>query len=528
MTSKSNGSYLPVPEIREDTILQHSYKSNVNKEDPFRMKPPKLKPRYHDFNLNRSQNSLSAHAISFKEASGLIVSDSLLSPVYNRSSEETYFEQCFTKISKIGEGSFGEVFKVRSKEDGLLYAVKKSKQFFRSENYRHERLEEVKRYEQFSDHENCVRLYKAWEQDDRLYMQMELCQESLDHYLGVKKRIPEEKIWSILLDLLLAVKSLHDKNLIHLDIKLDNVLIGDDGICKLADFGLVIDVDRANRHEATEGDSRYIAPELMQGHFSRAADIFSLGIAMLELSSYIELPPNGPLWQELRSGILPEDFIKPISPELKQMIKSMMTPDAMARPTVDELLRNRKLVNLLQRRRRWDLIRKVKQSYRKSRRAVWSKLCNFRNFICRFLFSLITNLKLKEPPTTDIRTTTTTTTTGRGDNNLANMDNSFAVENSFEISYNQATPTHFGDAAMKIVNSTPLNHHHQSFRSRKDLTKTSFRLDSTDTKQESSNILSFEDYDIAPHSVSLVRNQLDVSSLRGKKLFSKADDSDSD
>lgn len=524
---------MPVPEIREDVLYQHSYKSNVNKDETFRMKPPKLKPRYHDLNLNRSQNSFSAHAISFKDSSG-IVSDCLMSSVYNHSSEETYFEQCFTKISKIGEGSFGEVFKVRSKEDGLLYAVKKSKQFFRSENYRNERLEEVKRYEQFSDNDNCVRLYKAWEQDDRLYMQMELCQESLDHYLGVRRKIPEEKIWSILLDLLLAVKSLHDKNLIHLDIKLDNVLIGDDGICKLADFGLVIDVDRANRHQATEGDSRYIAPELMQGHFSRAADIFSLGIAMLELSSYIELPPNGPLWQELRSGILPEDFIKTLSPELKQIIKSMMTPDAMARPTVDELLRNKKLINLLQRRRRWDLIRKVKQSCRKSRRAVWSKLCNFRNFICRFLVTFITNLKIKDSPRTSsssiaknttTNTITTATTPGRrGDI----MENSFVADNSFDISSNHATPTHFGDAAMKIVNSTPLNHHHQSFRSRKDLTKTSFRLDSTDTKQDSSNILSFEDYDIIPHSVSLVRNQLDVSSLRGKKLFSKADDSDSD
>ncbi|XP_055911981.1 membrane-associated tyrosine- and threonine-specific cdc2-inhibitory kinase [Eupeodes corollae] len=526
MTSKSNGPYLPVPEIREDTVLQHSYKSNVNKDDPFRMKPPKLKPRYHDLNLNRSQSSLPAHSISFKDSSGL-VSDSLQSSVYNRSSEESYFEQCFQKISKIGEGSFGEVFKVRSKEDGLLYAVKKSKQFFRSENYRQERLEEVKRYEQFSDNDNCVRLYEAWEQDDRLYMQMELCQESLDHYLGVRKRIPEEKIWSILLDLLLAVKSLHDKNLIHLDIKLDNVLIGDDGICKLADFGLVIDVDRANRHEATEGDSRYIAPELMQGHFSRAADIFSLGIAMLELSSYIELPPNGPLWQELRSGILPEDFMQPISPELKQLIKSMMTPDAMARPTVDELLRNRKLVNL-QRRRRWDLFRKVKQSYRKSRRAVWSKLCNFRNVIFRLFVSLITNLKIKEPPVTKItKTTTATPGKGRGDISvMGNIENSFVTDNSFDISYNQATPTHFGDASMKIVNSTPLNHHHQSFRSRKDLTKTSFRLDSIDAKHESSNILSFEDYDITPNSISLVRNQID--SLRGKKLFSKVDDSDSD
>lgn len=83
----------------------------------------------------------------------------------------------------MGEGSFGQVFKVKSKEDGLLYAVKKSKEFFRSEHYRQERLEEVKRYEQFSNHENCVKLYHAWEQDDRLYMQLELCHGSLEDYL---------------------------------------------------------------------------------------------------------------------------------------------------------------------------------------------------------------------------------------------------------------------------------------------------------------------------------------------------------
>lgn len=158
----------------------------------------------------------------------------------------------------MGEGSFGEVFKVRSKEDGLLYAVKMSKQLYRSELYRQERLEEVRRYEQFSGHANCLKFYRAWEQDDRLYMQMELCRESLESYLARKRKIDEEKVWSILLDLLLALKSLHDRNLIHLDIKLDNVLIGEDDICKLADFGLVIDINRANRNQATEGDSRYV------------------------------------------------------------------------------------------------------------------------------------------------------------------------------------------------------------------------------------------------------------------------------
>lgn len=53
-----------------------------------------------------------------------------------------------------------------------------------------------------------------------------------------------------------------------------------------------------------------MAPEVLQGEFSKAADIFSLGIAILELSTYLKLEPNGPLWQELRNGMLPENFIQ--------------------------------------------------------------------------------------------------------------------------------------------------------------------------------------------------------------------------
>lgn len=225
-------------------------------------------------------------------------------------SDRSHFEQCFERLAKLGEGSFGEVFQVRDRSDGRLYAVKISKQLFRGEQYRAERLEEVRRYEEFSGHENCIRFIRAWEQYDRLYMQMELCRESLEQYLLRCRRVPEERIWQILLDLLRGLKSLHDRNLIHLDIKLDNVLISeDDETCKLADFGLVIDVDKANNHHATEGDSRYMAPEILQGHFSKAADIFSLGIAMLELACYMDLPANGPLWHELRQGLLPEEFI---------------------------------------------------------------------------------------------------------------------------------------------------------------------------------------------------------------------------
>lgn len=150
-----------------------------------------------DDNNHNQHNQSHYHSYNYNQ-------ELLNSIYYNKNSKESYFEQCFEIIAKIGEGSFGEVFKVRCKEDGLLYAVKKSKKLFRSESYRQERLEEVKRYEQFSEHEHCIKLYKAWEQDDRLYMQMELCRENLENYLSRKCNIPESKIWSILLDLLLV------------------------------------------------------------------------------------------------------------------------------------------------------------------------------------------------------------------------------------------------------------------------------------------------------------------------------------
>ncbi len=113
-----------------------------------------------------------------------------------------------TKILKFryisGEGSFAEVIKVKSKVDNKLYAIKRTKYAYRSEAYRSERLEEVKRLEEFSDHPHCVTLYKAWEQNDILYMQLELCKDSLENYASKQRHVPEKMVWSVMLDLLLV------------------------------------------------------------------------------------------------------------------------------------------------------------------------------------------------------------------------------------------------------------------------------------------------------------------------------------
>ena len=77
----------------------------------------------------------------------------------------------------------------------------------------------------------------------------------LFHKIIKFKKIPFQ-IWSYLVDLLLAVQHLHDHDLIHMDIKPENIFIGMDGICKLGDFGLVIDLAKMDSSKAVEGDPR--------------------------------------------------------------------------------------------------------------------------------------------------------------------------------------------------------------------------------------------------------------------------------
>ena len=140
-------------------------------------------------------------------------------------------------------------------------------------------------------------------------------------------------------DILMALQHLHRHNLIHLDVKPENIFFSSGDICKLGDFGLVIDLNKVEPNEdAMEGDPKYLAKELMQGKFTPAADVFSLGITVLEMACDIELPNSGNNWHLLRDGNIPFETFNPISQNLRQVIISMMAPDYRRRPTTSELL----------------------------------------------------------------------------------------------------------------------------------------------------------------------------------------------
>jgi len=286
----------------------------------------------------RHADLLRAQAVTFLDSpDGTITGTPLHSAVYDTSKKQSYFQQAFQIETEIGAGYFGTVYRVRSKEDGKVYAVKIARDKYKGPSDRKRKLDEVRKHQFLPPHSNCVRFYQSWEENGRLYLQFELCQGNLLEFTESRESVPESVVWNHLVDLLQAIQHLHDHDLVHMDIKPDNIFIGMDGICKLGDFGLVIDLAKSSQ-ENMEGDPKYLAPEVMQGRFTKACDVFSVGATLLELACDLDLPRGGHLWHDLRSRGPDPALTLAMSAELRRVVELMMIADPDRRPTVRQVL----------------------------------------------------------------------------------------------------------------------------------------------------------------------------------------------
>lgn len=243
----------------------------------------------------------------------------------------------FEKAELIGTGEFSTVYRVtrintsvpslntRSRSPiaepiSSVFAVKKSKQPFQGARDRARKLQEVQVLKALAHAEHVVHYVDSWEAKNHLYIQTEFCEEgSLDLFLsrvGRKGRLDDFRIWKVMLELSLVrhpesdhdvanylqgLKYIHECGFIHLDLKPANILVTFEGVLKIADFGLAASWPAEAGIEG-EGDREYIGPEILLGRFDKPADIFALGLIMLEIAGNVQLPDNGPTWQRLRSG----------------------------------------------------------------------------------------------------------------------------------------------------------------------------------------------------------------------------------
>ncbi|TPX46365.1 hypothetical protein SeLEV6574_g03270 [Synchytrium endobioticum] len=259
----------------------------------------------------------------------------------SHTTHSSYFEDNFSVISLLGSGQFAEAYKVQSHVDGQYYAIKKSKHPYNGFKDRQQKLYEVMIMWKVSSSSRCIRLMNAWEQSGHLFLQMELCEGGtlLSYFEQNSKTGPlaDSYIWQIITQVALGLKELHDQDIVHLDIKPDNIFINAEKFLKIGDFGMATVVPVPQSMER-EGDRRYMAPEVLDHTYSKPADIYSLGLIALEAATNVILPENGVWWQRLRQGGGVMRSFEYVKPPLSDVIDSMLAANPQDRPTANDLL----------------------------------------------------------------------------------------------------------------------------------------------------------------------------------------------
>lgn len=136
-------------------------------------------------------------------------------------------------------------------------------------------------------HPNVVEVYDIGEYDGKNYIVMEYIRgKTLKQLIRQRGALPVDEAVAIMKQLVEAVNHAHENNIIHRDIKPQNVLIKDDGTVKITDFGIALahDAVQLTQSDSVLGSAHYIAPETTRGETSTVQiDIYALGIVFYEL-----------------------------------------------------------------------------------------------------------------------------------------------------------------------------------------------------------------------------------------------------
>ena len=214
------------------------------------------------------------------------------------------FEQNFILL---GEGSYGKVVKRKSKIDHSYYAIKQlDNKFLNLINFQRE-TEILKNI----NHKNIVKFYGFFEDNNIYYLVFEFAQNgSLNDYIDKYKSkfycnqevtpLNENFVIRIFKDVLDGLKYLHSNNILHRDIKPDNILLDENMNAKIADFGISALYNINNRYNYNNNNENilfmnntrigckdYISPEIIQGRpYDYKTDIFSLGLTIFYIMSF--------------------------------------------------------------------------------------------------------------------------------------------------------------------------------------------------------------------------------------------------
>lgn len=197
----------------------------------------------------------------------------------------TYLQDRYEILELIGSGGMSDVYKAKCHKLNRYVAVKVLKAEFSSDEGFVSKFKMEAQAAACLSHPNIVSIYDVVDEGDLHYIVMELIEGiTLKSYIAQKRRLDVKEAVSISIQVAQGIAAAHSRNIVHRDIKPQNIIISKDGKVKVADFGIARAATSQTITVSAVGSVHYISPEQARGGYSDArSDIYSFGITMYEM-----------------------------------------------------------------------------------------------------------------------------------------------------------------------------------------------------------------------------------------------------
>ncbi|XP_073197699.1 serine/threonine-protein kinase Nek1 isoform X7 [Lepidochelys kempii] len=250
----------------------------------------------------------------------------------------------YIKVQKIGEGSFGKAILVKAKENSRQYVVKEINISKMSNKEREESRREVAVLANMK-HPNIVLYRESFEENGSLYIVMDYCEGGdLFRRINAQKGIlfSEDQIMDWFVQICLALKHVHDRKILHRDIKSQNIFLTKDGTIQLGDFGIARVLNSTVELARTcIGTPYYLSPEICRNKpYNNKSDIWALGCVLYEMCTLkhaFEAGNMKNLVLKIISGSFPPVSLH-YSYDLRNLLSQLFKRNPRDRPSVNSIL----------------------------------------------------------------------------------------------------------------------------------------------------------------------------------------------
>ncbi|KAJ8518327.1 hypothetical protein ONZ45_g4587 [Pleurotus djamor] len=258
----------------------------------------------------------------------------------------------YQKVGFLGEGGFARVYEIMDLHGNRLACKVLSKTSLQSKKAKTKLWAEIKIHRSLT-HPNIVEFHDCFEDDENVYISLELCSSgSLMDMLRRRRRFTEPEARYYIVQIIGACHYMHTHQVIHRDLKLGNILLDSNMNIKVADFGLAALIENPGERKKTIcGTPNYIAPEVLfdtaNGH-SFEVDTWSVGVMLYTL--LIGRPPFQTkevktIYKRIRDNDYDFPAERPISSHARTLIQAILTPDPNDRPSLHEIIDHPFFVN---------------------------------------------------------------------------------------------------------------------------------------------------------------------------------------